>query len=138
MMAVIGMCLLMVTQSVAAEQAQAYLVLAGHEPAPTDPVLKEFEPSLKQVFGCKSCKLLASDRGELQGNNPTSLKLGRGMVLHVTSVGMERKVRLVDVIVQQGIRKLLDSRMRMTGGAPLFIRCPERNEGLLVIVLVVR
>jgi hypothetical protein len=121
-----------------AEQARAYLVFGTNEPSAPDPALAEFEPSLKQLFGYKCYQLLSSDAAELRGTEPITLTFERGMSLRVVPLGTERNVRHVGVTVHKGPRVLADTTMRMAGGAPVIFRLLEKENGLLIIILVVR
>jgi hypothetical protein len=121
-----------------AQEARAYLVLATNESEASSPELREFEPSLKKIFGYKFYETIATDAAALREKQPVTLKLDRGMTLTVTAVGVERNARLLDVVIKQGQTTLMTSQMRMSGGAPLFIRAHERSDGLLLIILVVR
>jgi hypothetical protein len=121
-----------------AQEAHAYLVFGTNEGEGSSPELRDFEPSLKQLFGYKFYQLVATDKGALVGQAPTSLRLSRGMTMQVVSVAVERNVRTLDVTVTKGQTTLMTSRMRMAGGAPLYIRAQERADGLMLIILVVR
>jgi hypothetical protein len=82
--------------------------------------------------------LLSSDAAELRGTEPITLTFERGMSLRVVPLGTERNVRHVGVTVHKGPRVLADTTMRMAGGAPVIFRLLEKENGLLIIILVVR
>ncbi len=121
-----------------AQEARAYLVFGTNDGDASSPELRDFDESLKQLFGYKFYRLVATDAGVLPNNTPTTLRLSRGMTLQVTSVDVDRNVRTLDVTVTKGQTTLMTSRMRMAGGAPLYIRVHEKSDGLLLIILVVR
>jgi hypothetical protein len=137
MIAVCAMVSATVATTARAQEARAYLVFGSNEGDASSPELRDFEPSLKELFGYKCYRLVAMDAGALRGD-PVALKLGRGMAMQVASLGVDRNVRTLDVTVTKGQTTLMTSRMRMAGGAPLYIRVHEKSDGLMLIILVVR
>jgi hypothetical protein len=125
--------------SARADQACVYQVFATNEADPSARECKDFDQSLQKVFpNYKHFYLVAKKAAELREHEPVKLSLERGMSVLVDPVSVDANVWTLEVSVRHGPTQLLNSRVRMTGGAPLVIKGIERDGGLRILVLLVR
>lgn len=116
-------------------EVEAMLILASNDPAPLDRRLERVDYLLRPVLRFETYKLLGQSSVLLQENTATTLALGDGHVLHLSTRG---KKDHVEVSWQRGDTRLLSTSVRLQRNKPAILGGVPQGDGKLIVTLMIK
>lgn len=116
-------------------EVEAMLILASNDPAPLDRRLERVDYLLRPVLRFETYKLLGLSSVLLQENTATTLALGDGYVLQLSTRG---KRDHVEVSWQRGDTRLLSTSVRLQRNKPAILGGVPQGDGKLIVTLMIK
>lgn len=115
---------------------QAMLILASNDPAPLDSRLDKVEYKLRRIFGFEYYKHYGEGAAVLNLPGQSSVELGHGFRLNLTSSGSKDDKIRTSVQWFRGDEMVLNTTVGMKRGVPVILGGISHDGGTLIVTLV--
>jgi hypothetical protein len=135
---IIALCWAGLAAAAPAASLQARLVRAANGTGPSDAILVDITPALRDVFGYEQYRQLGSQQQPLRTNQWTRLNLGQGFTVLAHPSPHHDQGQTLDVEVFSGKTSLTKAALKVRETGTVFIKGPEVGSTLMIIALTVR